>query len=132
MKAILDDMLGGIANGPPPGIRISAGPPGGAPPGMIRIGGPPPPLIDDDDDDDKDGIPPEIMDLIRMTEMLHGGGGFGPGIRIKKPDEEKPITQAERKDESMEDIMARMNKLSEEIGEQQEKKRNYDVNNTKS
>lgn len=43
MKAIMEDMMSGIANGPPPpGIRISAGPPGGAPPGMIRIGGPPP------------------------------------------------------------------------------------------
>ena len=42
MKAIMEDMMGGIANGPPPGIRITAGPAGGAPPGMIRIGGPPP------------------------------------------------------------------------------------------
>ena len=38
---------------------------------MIRIGGPPPHIDDEDDDDDhKDGIPPEILDLIRMTEML--------------------------------------------------------------
>ena len=96
MKAIMDDMLGGIANGPPPGIRISSGPIGGAPPGMIRIGGPPPHIDDDDDDDDhKDGIPPEILDLIRMTEMLHGGGGFGPFAQLNKPGEkkkDKPIT----------------------------------------
>lgn len=87
MKAIMEDMMASVANGPPPGIRITSGPPGGAPPGMIRIGGPPPPIEDEDDDDDhKDGIPPEIMDLIRMTEMLHGGGGFGPQFRLNKPD----------------------------------------------
>ena len=60
------------------------------------------------------------------------GGGFGPHIRLSKPGEkEKPVTAAERKDESMDDIMARMNRLSEEIGEQQEKKRNYDVSTSK-
>ena len=137
MKAIMDDMMSGMAAGPPPGIRISGGPGRGAPPGMIRIGGPPPPMDDDDDDDDDKhgGIPPEILDLIRMTEMLHGGGGFGPQFRLNKPDEpkkEKPVTQAERKDESMDDIMARMNKISEEIGEQQEKKRNYDTSTSKN
>tara|TARA_B110000305_G_C19317940_1_gene577446 strand:- start:63 stop:326 length:264 start_codon:yes stop_codon:yes gene_type:complete len=32
----------------------------------------------------------------------------------------------------MDDIMARMNKISEEIGEQQENKRNYDVSTSKN
>ena len=30
----------------------------------------PMPMFDDDDDDDDDGIPPEILDMIRMTSMM--------------------------------------------------------------
>jgi hypothetical protein len=49
--------------GPPPGF--------GPPPGMMirRRISMPMPIIDDDDDDD-DGIPPEILDLIKMTSMM--------------------------------------------------------------
>lgn len=39
-------------------MRISGGPP----PGMLGA--------QDDDDDDEDGIPPEILDMIRMTGMM--------------------------------------------------------------
>ena len=44
---------------------------GEAPPGMVirrRISMPMP--IIDDDDDDEDGIPPEILELIKMTSMM--------------------------------------------------------------
>ena len=49
--------------GPPPGF--------GPPPGMTirrRISMPMP--IIDDDDDDEEGIPPEILELIKMTSMM--------------------------------------------------------------
>lgn len=89
---------------------------------------------DDDDDHDKDGIPPEILELIRMTEAMHTratggmGGPFGAArgprqLRISKgsdkKDEEEDNTP--RHEESHADIMAKMNKLSEEIGERHDK-----------
>ena len=81
----------------------------------------------DDDDDDDDGIPPEIKQLIDMTEAMHrrhvmmGGplGGIMGGPR-RLQNIRKAVPE-ERHDESYEDIMGRMNKLSEEIGERHDK-----------
>lgn len=86
------------------------------------------PFGDEDDDehmDEEDGIPPEILEMLRVTEAMHqnamagmmGGSPFGPPrlLSISKADEEddnKP-----RVEESYDDIMSRMNKLSHEIGE---------------
>lgn len=90
--------------------------------------------FDDDDDhkDDDDGIPPEILDLIRMTEAMHGrsrgmGSPFGGPIALGGPrklsikKKEEPEDDTPRHEESHDDIMARMNKLSEEIGERHDK-----------
>ena len=52
-------------------IRISGGSLG-APPGM------------GDDDEDEDGIPPEILDMIRATEMMAANSGFGGGMHIRR------------------------------------------------
>jgi len=124
---------------------------GGAPPGMIRIGGPmlmpPPGLFDDDDDDDE--IPAEIKAMIEMTAaMAARSQGFGgmmgaPRIRIVKkaalPEHEKhaiasvpddhaiKIVEQPRHEESTDEIMARMNKIGEEIGEKHENRRSYSV-----
>ena len=114
---------------------------------MIRISMPsriPPPIImDDDDDDDEDGIPPEIMDLIKMTSTLSQRSNsislapMQPRITIRKiePHEKKvetvpndhaiQIVDQPRHEESHEEIMARMNKLGEEIGEKHENRRDY-------
>ena len=65
--------------------------------------------------------------MIRMTEAMHrrAGGGiiaspFGQPmhrqLQLKKDDKEEE-DNTPRHEESHEDIMARMNKLSEEIGE---------------
>lgn len=90
------------------------------------IGGPPPGLMGDDDDDDDQGVPPEILDMIRMTEMMARGGSIGgmpPGLQLRriggppKPKEDN----TPRHEEPIEDIMARMNKLSDEIGDRHEK-----------
>ena len=37
-------------------------------------------MEDDDDDHDKDGVPPEVLEMIRMTEAMHrrATGGMGP------------------------------------------------------
>jgi len=43
-------------------MRISGPIGGGPPPGMV--------MMADDDDGDDEGIPPEILDMIRMTEMM--------------------------------------------------------------
>ena len=138
MAAMLNDMAGG-----PPGM-------GGAPPGMVirkRVSMPMP-LFDDDDDDD-DGIPPEILDLIRMTSMMNsrsmGGFGGGPMIKISKREVNKSaegedeiphdhaIELAEpRHEESHEDILAKMNKLSDEISDKHEKRRKYETVDSKS
>lgn len=128
--------------------------PGGpAPGGMIRISGPsiiraPIPMLEDDDDDD-DGIPPEILDLIRMTSTLSQRSNSismmptAPRIRIiNKPPvelhEDKPepvandhaikIIEQPRHEESVEEILERMNKLGEEIGEKHENRRANIVN----
>lgn len=124
---------------------------GGGPPGMIRIGGPmimPPPLLIDDDDDDDD-IPPEIKAMLEMTAaMAARSSGFGPmlgapKIKIVKknelphherhadpsvPDDHAvKIVEQPRHEETVEEIMARMNKIGEEIGEKHESRRRYSV-----
>ena len=46
----------------------------------MRIGGPPPGIPGgphDDDDDEDEGVPPEILELMKMTEMMVGGSGLG-------------------------------------------------------
>lgn len=130
----------GGMGGPPPGF--------GPPPGMVirrRISMP---MIMDDDDDEDDGIPPEILDLIRMTSMMQSrsmGGPMmgGPMIRITKRevnsshDDDIPHDHAiemsqPRHEESTEDIIAKMNKLSEEISDKHEKRRKYDIVDSKS
>ena len=132
------------------------GPSGGAvlgpPPGMIRIGGPmimPPPILMDDDDDEDDDIPAEIKAMLEMTAaMAARSSSFGPmlgapKIKIVKkaelPHHEKhadpsvpddhaiKIVEQPRHEETVEEIMARMNKLGEEIGEKHESRRNYSV-----
>jgi hypothetical protein len=149
MNAMMQSMAAG---GPPPGF--GGPPPGfGGPPGMVirrRISMPMPMFEDhDDDDDDDSGIPPEILDLIKMTSMMNsrsmGGMGGGPMIRINKREVNKSkegedeiphdhaIEMAEtRHEESTEDIIAKMNKLSEEISDKHEKRRKYDVVDSKS
>lgn len=131
-------------------MAAGGGPPGfGPPPGMVirRRISMPMPMIDDDDDDDE-GIPPEIMDLIRMTSMMNSrsmGGPMmgGPQIRITKRvvneshDDDIPHDHAieisqPRHEESTEDIIAKMNKLSEEISDKHEKRRNYEIVDSKS
>jgi len=88
------------------------------------------PLDDDEDDDhEPEGIPPEILEMIRMTEAMHrrAGGGMGPfgaiggprKLRINKADDENDNTP--RHEESHDEIMAKMNKLSEEIGERHDR-----------
>ena len=79
----------------------------------------------DDDDDDDDGIPPEILELMKMTESMMRPSPFGsmfgsPMIRMGSA---KPEEKIVRQDESAADIMARMNALSEEIGERKNKEK---------
>ena len=125
----------------------------GTPPGMIRIGGPmllPPPMLLDDDDDDDD-IPAEIKALVEMTAAMasrsSGLGGLmgAPRIKIVKkdalpehqrhaepsvPDDHAiKIVEQPRHEESVEEIMERMNKIGEEIGEKHESRRSYSVEN---
>ena len=77
---------------------------------------------DDDDDDDKKsgggappGIPPEILQMMRMTEQMHNRaspmGGF-PGFN---PFGRKKAEKIVRKDESHEDVMRRMNSLADDV-----------------
>ena len=109
----------------------------------------PMPIIDTDDEDD-DGIPPEILDLIRMTSMMQSrsiGGSFvgGPRIKIIKREPNQNANHSDdiphdhaielsepRHEDSTEDIIAKMNKLSEEISDKHEKRRNYDIVDSKS
>jgi len=98
-------------------MRISGGI-GGPPPGMM--------MMAEDDDQDDDGVPPEILDMIRMTEMMASRSGFGgmPGMQLRRvgaPKKEKE-DNTPRHEEPIEDIMARMNKLSDEIGDRHDKK----------
>merc|ERR1711990_1311368 len=84
-------------------MRVS-GPIGGGipPPGMIAG------LHDDDDEDD--GVPPEILELMKMTEMMATGrvGPLGNLRRIGGP-KKQPEDNTPRHEEPVEDIMARMN-----------------------
>ena len=137
-------MLNDIASGPPPGLADG-------PPGMVirRRVSMPMPIFEDDDEDD-DGIPPEILDLIRMTSMMTSrsmGGPFGGGpmIKITKREvnessggeDEIPHDHAielaqPRHEESHDDIIAKMNKLSEEISDKHEKRKKYETVDSKS
>lgn len=76
---------------------------------------PPMPMMLGDDDDDDD-IPPEIKALLHLTDDMHS----------KASGKKKPV---ERKDESHEDIMKRMNSLSEEIGERHDSSK-YELSDT--
>ena len=83
-----------------------------------------PPIDDDDEDDDLPHVlPPEIQMMMRQAEQMHQGfmGGFFG----------KPKKEIERHDESTEDIMKRMNALSEEIGEKHEQTK-YDLSLNKN
>ena len=105
MQMIMNDMLRDMAagSGGPPGgatIRISGGPiPGGTMTVRKTIRTVPDANDDDHHDDDDDGIPPEILEMMRMTDMMIGGGSpFGPmsmfGGPIRKR-EEKIVRQDE-------------------------------------
>jgi hypothetical protein len=64
------------------------------------------------------GIPPEILQMMKMTEMMHDRSGpmsFFGGPKKKKP-------ALPRHEESHDDILAKMNRLSDEIGERKNKK----------
>lgn len=93
---------------------------------------------DDDDDHDKDGIPPEIVELIKMTEAMHrrSAGGVG-GISLAAPRQLRPNQKEEndntpRHEESHDEIMAKMNKLSEEIGERHDREKLNRIGGKKS
>ena len=82
-------------------------------------------LLDDDEDE---AIPPEILDLMRITEaMSMGGGMFGGALdmpHIRKIPIEKlgtPMKAEERHDESHEEIMQKMESLHQEMGERQKR-----------
>ena len=64
------------------------------------------------------GIPPEILQMMKMTEMMHDRSSFFGGGPQKK--EKKAALP--RHEEKHEDILAKMNRLSEEIGERKNKK----------
>ena len=80
MEMIMQDMLKDMMGGGPPGVggipgggtvRITSGPMPGGDGTMtirrtIRTSIPPPHLEDDDDE----GIPPEILEMMRMTDMM--------------------------------------------------------------
>ena len=67
---------------------------------------------------------------MRMTEMMTQSmmGGFFGGLGFGRKQPKKNIV---RQDESTEDIMKRMNRLSEEIGEKHERSK-YDMSSNKS
>ena len=124
IQALMADMMQG---GGMPGnarIQVTQMGPGG---GTIRISGGPgglgPPPGSLDDDDDEDGIPPEILDMIRATEMMAANSGFGGGMHIRRIGGQAPPKVEDntpRHEEAIEDIMDRMNKISDEIGEKHE------------
>uniref|UniRef100_A0A7S3FUP3 Uncharacterized protein n=1 Tax=Strombidium rassoulzadegani TaxID=1082188 RepID=A0A7S3FUP3_9SPIT len=101
------------------------------------VSGGPPTAHKDDDDEEDEGIPPEILEMMRITDQLIGGGPFGgmrggfrplgPKITVKTQKKDEP-----REDESVDEIMARMNKLSEEIGERHEKNKSYQFKDQRS
>lgn len=68
-------------------------------------------MHDDHEDGIDPGVPPEIQELMRLTEAMVGGGGIFGGpklieIPIGRPGMPHPDTP--RKDESHDDVMARM------------------------
>lgn len=65
------------------------------------------------------GVPPEIQELMALTEAMLGGGGMFGGPRIveiplggRHGNERAPEP---RRDESHEDVMARMEKMTQEL-----------------
>jgi hypothetical protein len=136
---LMGAMLQSMAMMPPPGFGPPPGFPG-APPGMVMRTT----VMIDDEEDDDEGIPPEILDLIRMTSMMQARsmGGFtgNPHIKITKRSgnstDEIPHDHAieiakPRHEESTEDIIAKMNKLSEEISDKHERRRKYETVDSK-
>ena len=117
MKAIMQDMMkdmAGMAGGQQT-IRISGGPMGGPMQIRKRV------ELPADDDDEDDGIPPEILQMMAMTEAMHMRPSiFGGPPMFRKKEKEEPII---REDEAKENIMDRMNKLTEEIGDKHSKKK---------
>ena len=118
-------------------------------------GGMPSPMMgnlfhdDEEEDEGNEGIPPEILQMMKMTEMMHGSmgfGGMGPGIHMKirkiggpshvdgasSGDPNEPNLPAERQEESVDSIMDRMNKLSDEVSALHENRKKYDTINSKS
>jgi hypothetical protein len=76
------------------------------------------------DEDDDEGVPPEILQMMKMTESLLNGGMFRPPVpHFPKLVAKKP--EGPREEESVDSIMERMNKLSEEIGEKSEQRKKY-------
>ena len=69
--------------------------------------------------------------MMRMTEMMHQRAGFFGGPMMPPFMRTKKEEVIKREDESNEDIMARMNKLHEEIGERASTKK-YERVDTKS
>ena len=127
MQQIMQDML---SRGMPPGgsstrVRISGttGPDGQM---IIRqevISGPG--GDDDDDDDGPPGVPPEILQMMRMTEQMHmRHNPFNPFASLFGRKKEQIV----RQDESHEDVMKRMNALSDEITEKNRNKYEFKDN----
>lgn len=56
---------------------------------------------DDDDDHEKDGVPPEILEMIRMTEAMHrrATGGMGPFGAVRGPRQLRISKADDKKDE---------------------------------
>ena len=74
-------------------------------------------MTGDGDDDDDDEMPEELKRLLGLTEDMHN-----------KATGKKKV---ERTEESKDDIMKRLNKLSEEIGERKDTSRYEKVDNKK-
>jgi len=111
-----------MASAPPPQVRAAP---------VLQINGPggrivvrQPIDLGEDEDDDDGGIPPEIAELIRVTEAIHSrAGGIGVPPRQLQAKAAEPEDNTPRYEESHDSIMAKMNKLSEEIGERHDREK---------
>lgn len=76
-------------------------------------------MHDDHEPGEDHGVPPEIKELMRLTEAMLGGGGlFGGGprmIEIPIGGSGMPHAHEPRRDESHDDVMARMEKMTQEL-----------------
>ena len=82
-------------------------------------------MHDDHEPGEDKGVPPEIQELMRLTEAMLGGGGLFGGPRmieipIGRPG--MPHANEPRRDESHEDVMARMEKMTQELESTQPKR----------